>query len=272
MSERKKVATEIGLIGLVCVIIIVAIMLPWSWDEDIAPLPPRPAQFTDSVPDAVERTLDSCVHVVNVTRGWQGSAFAVAPDILITAGHVNEGGREFLITTADGEEYIAYQAISSKKYDIGFIKLEEPVLHPALVGNIGKLRLGQPVYVIGGSLGKMNWPNVTVGAISCLNRDLESFGAPLDFGWSILWQVDAATYPGNSGGPIFTLDGVVRGILVGGIGGSECLSYCVPLEVAVPDLNVIRLLFIADEYEVEEAPVYDSYGEYYNWAEGNEYY
>lgn len=214
------------------------------------------------LPDAVAQTIDSCVHVTNVTQDWQGSAFAIAPDILVTARHVVEDGEEFLVTTADGEEFTATQAISSKKYDIGFVKLDEPVLTPASTGNIEDLRLGESVYVVGGSFGKMNWPNITAGIVSCLDRDLESFGAPKDYGWSILWQVDAASYPGNSGGPIFTLDGVARGILVGGIRGEECLSYCVPLDVAVPDLTVIRLLFIGDEYEVEEVPVVDAWDEY----------
>lgn len=204
------------------------------------------------LPDAIEATLDSCVHVVNISQGWQGSALAIAPDILVTARHVNEGGREFLITTADGKEYRAFQAISSKKYDIGFIKLEESVLKPAKTGGLKDLRLGESVYVIGGSLGKINWPNITAGIVSCLSRDLENSVAPKSFGWDILWQVDAATYPGNSGGPIFSLDGVARGILVGGFGGIECLSYCVPLEVAMPDISEIRQLFIQDEYWIEE--------------------
>ena len=213
------------------------------------------------LPDAIEVTIDSCVHVVNVSQGWQGSALAIAPDILVMARHVNEGGREFLITTVDGKEYRAFQAVSSKKYDIGFIKLEEPVLKPAKTGSLKDLRLGESVYVIGGSLGKMNWPNITAGIASCLNRDLEKFGVSEDFGWSILWQVDAATYPGNSGGPIFSLDGVARGILVGGIGGIECLSYCVPLEVAMPDIREIRRLFIQDEYRVEEEVKVDAAAE-----------
>ncbi len=250
----------------------------WEHAEDgtLVCVSPEPT-FTDLVhtlPDAVEATLDSCVHVVNVTQGWQGSAVAITPDILVTARHVNEGGREFLITTVDGNEYTATQAISSKKYDIGFIKLDEPVLTPVATGSLDALRLGESVYVIGGSLGKMNWPNITAGIVSCLNRDVEAYRVPKDFGWSVLWQVDAATYPGNSGGPIFSLDGVVRGILVGGIIGEECLSYCVPLSTAMPDITVVRMLFIADEYQVEEIPVYDddNYGEFYNREEDNDYY
>lgn len=206
------------------------------------------------LPDAVASTIDSCVYVTNITQGWQGSAFAIAPDILVTARHIAEGGGEFLITTTENKKYRAYQAISSKKYDIGFIKLDVPVLKPALVGRLNDLRLGETVYVIGGSMGKKHWPNVTAGIISNLKLEVESFGVPKNYGWNILWQVDAATYGGNSGSPIFTLDGVVRGILVGGPPGAECLSYCVPLEVAVPDLAVIRLLFIRDEYKVESAP------------------
>lgn len=270
LLAKIVLAVIIGLYGLygLCVVI------PQSSLFDPAPpiVDPNFTDLTQTLPDAVAATLGSCVHVVNVTQGWQGSAVAIAPDILVTARHVNEGGREFLITTPDGNEYTATQAISSKRYDIGFIKLDELVLTPAITGGLDALRLGEPVYVIGGSLGKMNWPNVTAGIISCLSRDLESYGTPKDFGWSVLWQVDAATYGGNSGGPIFTLDGVARGILVGGVGRLECLSYCVPLSTAVPDIAVIRALFIADEYRIEEAPVGFVYDEYYNWSEGNDYY
>lgn len=273
MTDRQTRAIEV--VGLVVILMITTFGVWYAGQrlDRLTTLPVVEPAFTyQSMPDAVETTLKSCVHVANVTQGWQGSAVAIASDILVTARHVAEGGREFLITTVDGNDYTATQAISSKKYDIGFIKLDEHVLTPSKTGYLDPLRLGDPVYVIGGSLGKMNWPNVTAGIISCLSRDLESYGAPKDFGWSVLWQVDAATYGGNSGGPIFTLDGVARGILVGGMGGSECLSYCVPMSMAVPDIRVIRAMFVIDEYRVEEVPVYDPHDEYYNHSEGHEYY
>ena len=283
MSERKKVATEIGLIGLVCVIIIVAIMLPWSWDEDIAPLPPRPAQFTD----LVQTSVKGVVHLQ--CPSWQGSGFVVGPKHIITARHCVDDVEDFLITTWDEHQIKATRAVSHKKSDTASIwvddlgcvnkdydhRIEHGGEHEVSfrllrLGSIKDCRLGQSVYAIGSSLGKQHFNNLTTGVISSTLLDVESFGCPESFGWATLFHVDAATYGGNSGCPIFTMDGVVRGVLVGGPGNYESISYTIPCDLFLEKIPIIALKFALDEYQrEEEVIIYDTY---YNYEDGNEYY
>ena len=204
-----------------------------------------------NLPATIDRTIDQVVHVANVTQGWQGSGVAISEDMVMTARHVAEGGVEFEITTCDGKTYKAYTAISSKKYDLGFIKLSEPVLTPAEFGSIGECRLGQSVYVIGSPYGRLNFNSVTLGIVSGLNRNCDEFNRyDEDYGWSIAFTTDSAGHPGNSGCPVFTMDGVVRGILVGG--HSPVLIYCMPVDLVLDDIEQVKRMFIEDQYRIEE--------------------
>jgi hypothetical protein len=67
---------------------------------------------------------------------------------------------------------------------------------------------------------------------------------------------------------VFTTDGVVRGILVGGL--SPVLISVMPCDLFVEDLPVIALMFAQDRYEREEATMI--YDPYYNHETDNEYY
>uniref|UniRef100_A0A6M3J7S0 Putative trypsin-like peptidase domain containing protein n=1 Tax=viral metagenome TaxID=1070528 RepID=A0A6M3J7S0_9ZZZZ len=214
------------------------------------------------LPNAIVQTIGSVVHVINNTMEWQGSGVAVTEDMIMTARHVVEGGLEFTITLNDGQEVLAVKAISSKKYDLGFIKLEEPILTPANFGSIIDCRLGQAVYVIGSPYGKLNFNSVTLGIISGLDRNCDDYFNQYgdDYGWSVTFTTDSAGHPGNSGCPVFTMDGIVRGILVGG--DSNVLVYCVPVNLVIEDMDLIRQMFLQDEYEFEEykekdIPVYN---------------
>jgi len=220
-----------------------------------------------SLPDRVEQVSDSVVHIVNETQGWQGSGVAISPNIIMTARHVVEGGDDFIITLPDANEYKAIRAISSKKYDLGFIKLDEPVLKPARLGSIKNCRLGEQVYTVGSPFGKLNFNSVTLGIISGLNRDCDKWAVKYgyrEYGWSVLLQTDAPAYPGNSGCPLFNMNGRAIAIVVGGFGDN--LVYCIPIDLVIKDLPLIDALFVMNQYELEEA------NSYYNYEEKNEYY
>lgn len=219
----------------------------------------RPVMYMahDTLEYSVSRTIDSVVHITNDTMGWQGSGVAITEDIIMTARHVVEGGISFTVTTNDGRVFFAKTAVSSKKYDLGFIKLDnlkwqhELGLSPAEFGSIEDCRLGRSVYVIGSPYGKLNFNSVTLGIISGLNRDCDELNSwEGDYGWSIAFTTDSAGHPGNSGCPVFTTDGVVRGILVGG--HSPVLIYCMPVDLVVEDMNLIKNMFIQDKYKFEE--------------------
>jgi len=96
--------------------------------------------------------------------------------------------------------------------------------------------------------------------VSSLARKLEDFGWEKSFGWSVSWQTDTAGHPGNSGCPVYTLDGKVVGILVGGY--SNALIYCIPPELVTEDYQVIELMFLMDQYQKEQEPEHTDFRAY----------
>ena len=200
---------------------------------------------TTQFPDRIQEVLPSVVHIM--CDKWQGSGVAITEDIVVTARHVVDG-THYEITLNDGSKVKGVQAISHKDYDVGFIKVDKPVLKPAKFGSIKECVLGQPVFAIGSPFGFDNFNSVTAGILSSLNRNFDS-GYTNGYGWSCLFQTDTNGEPGNSGCPIFTYDGIVRGILVGGM--SNGIIYCVPVDVFLDDVDSIVLLFTLEKYKIE---------------------
>ena len=237
----------------------------------------KPSAFTD----LVQTSLKGVVHLQ--CPQWQGSGFVVGPRLITTARHCVKGMEDFLITTHNGHQVRATRAISDKEHDVAFIWVDdlacvaeergttehEVVLSPLPLGSIKDCRLGQNVYVIGSPYGRINFNALSVGVISGVDRDWDMTDPWTGerYGWEVAFTVDSAGHPGNSGCPVFTTDGVVRGILVGGF--SPVLISVMPCDLFLGDLDSIRLMFAQDRYEREEATVY---GEWYNHRDGNEYY
>jgi len=232
----------------------------------------QPRVESYSLPDVVSSVIDNVVHIRNNTGQWQGSGVLVASDLILTARHVAETGEDFDVLFNDGKVRKAKRAISSKKYDLGFIKLDLFTDVPKCttkVGSIYDCRLGQRLFAIGSPYGDINFNSVTSGIVSSLQRDLNE-EVPT-YGWSCMFQTDTAGHPGNSGCPVYTMDGKVRGILVGGY--SNALIYCIPAELVTNDCQVIQLMFLMDEYKKETVPEYVAYDDpYYNEVADNEYY
>jgi S1-C subfamily serine protease len=236
-------------------------------------------------PEQVQESIKGVVHLQ--CPRWQGSGFVVGPRLIATARHCVEDVTSFTVTTHTGCQVHATRAISDKEHDVAFIWVDdltcvaepedhnipmvssdaiiwvtnhEVVLHPLPLCNIKDCRLGQNVYVIGSPYGQVNFNNLTTGIISGVNRDWSQIGGAEDYGWKVAFTVDSAGHPGNSGCPVFTSDGVVRGILVGSL--SPVLISVMPCDLFLGDLESIRLMFMLDRYEREEAPEYDPYHNY----------
>ena len=215
--------------------------------------------------DVVENVIGSVVHITNNDMGWQGSGVLIKSNLILTARHVDKDSDNFTITLNNGDEVKAIRAISSKKYDLGFIKLEKPVdIKPAKLASIKETRLGQMVFAIGSPYGKENFNSVTLGIISGLDRNWEQtdYYTGKSYGWEVAFTTDAAGHPGNSGCPVFTLDGKVRGVLVGGY--SSVLIGCMPVDLVLEDIDEIYLMFTQDQYEFEEESVYNPDEDYYS--------
>lgn len=207
----------------------------------------KPA-VTTQFPNRVQEVLPSVVHIM--CDRWQGSGVVITPGIIITARHVVDG-TNYTITLNDGKIIKGVQAISHKDYDIGFIRVADPNLIPAKFGKITECVLGQPVFIVGSPFGKINFNSVSLGIISGLDRDWEELSRYGEsYGWKIAFTSDSAAHPGNSGGAVFTMDGIVRGLLVGGFG--PVLNCSMPSDLFIDDIENIKLMFSFSKYKMEE--------------------
>lgn len=247
------------------------------------------AQRAPAFTDMVQISLKGVVHLQ--CPSWQGSGFVVGPRLIVTARHVVKNVEDFLITTHRGCQIHATRAISDKKSDIAFIWVDDlectakygehtlvfrkkyifldghkTKLTSVPLGSIKDCRLGQNVYVIGSPYGKVNFNSLTTGVISGVNVDWSPLGE--HHGWKVAFTVDSAGHPGNSGCPVFTTDGVVRGILVGRF--SPVLLSVMPCDLFLEDLPTITLMFKIGQYQFEITPEWND--PYYNYAEDTDYY
>ena len=215
---------------------------------------------TTQFPNRIQEVLPSVVHIM--CDRWQASGVAISEDIVVTARHVIDG-LNYTITLSDGSVVKGVQAISHKDCDIGFIQVKDKVLTPAKFGSVKDCVLGQPIFIIGSPYGKINFNNVTLGIISGLDRDwdgLSYYGQP--YGWKVAFTSDSGAHPGNSGGPVFSMDGVVRGLLVGGF--SPVLNCSMPSDLFFNDIENIKLMFALNRYSIEKEQEQNGSGQYHS--------
>jgi serine protease Do len=165
-----------------------------------------------------------------------GSGFIIdASGIVVTNNHVISEADEINVILNDGSRLKAEIIGKDQKTDIALLRVKpEKPLKAVKFGDSDKLRLGEWVIAIGNpfSLGG----TVTAGIVSARNRDINS--GPYDN----YIQTDAAINRGNSGGPLFNLDGEVVGVntaIISPSGGSIGIGFAVPAKTAV---NVIDQL------------------------------
>ena len=137
-----------------------------------------------------------------------GSGFIVSPDgYVLTNAHVVADASEVTVKLTDRREFAAKVIGVDKRSDVALIKIPATGLPTVRFGDPARIRPGQWAIAIGSPFGFEN--SVTAGVISAVGRPL-----PDDSGSSFVTfiQTDAAVNPGNSGGPLFNLDGQVIGI------------------------------------------------------------
>src|SRR6266481_49064 len=166
-----------------------------------------------------------------------GSGFIIdTAGIVVTNNHVIADADEINVIMNDGTKIKAELVGVDKKTDLAVLKFK-PVkpLVAVKFGDSDKLRLGEWVIAIGNpfSLGG----TVTAGIVSARNRDINS--GPYD---SYI-QTDAAINRGNSGGPLFNLDGEVIGVntlIISPTGGSIGLGFAVPSKTVAGVVDQLR--------------------------------
>jgi len=166
-----------------------------------------------------------------------GSGFIIdASGIVVTNNHVIADADEVNVILNDGSRLKAEVIGHDQKTDIALLRVKpDRPLKAVQFGDSDKLRLGEWVVAIGNpfSLGG----TVTAGIVSARNRDINS--GPYDN----YIQTDAAINRGNSGGPLFNLNGEVVGVntaIISPSGGSIGIGFAVPSKTAVAVIDQLR--------------------------------
>jgi serine protease Do len=158
-----------------------------------------------------------------------GSGFIISPDgIIMTNAHVVDGASEMIVKLTDKREYKAKVLGSDKLTDIAILKIDAKNLPVVSLGDDKVAHVGDWVLAIGEPFGFEN--TATAGIISAKSRSLP------DDGYVSFLQTDVPVNPGNSGGPLFNLNGQVIGInsqIYSRTGGYQGLSFAIPIDVAV---------------------------------------
>lgn len=163
------------------------------------------------------------------SRSSLGSGFVIdASGIVVTNNHVIANADEITVNFADGTKLKAELIGKDSKVDIAILRVKpDKPLKAVKFGDSKKSRIGDWVMAIGNPLGLSG--TVTLGIVSAINRDINS--GPYD---SFI-QTDAAINRGNSGGPLFNMDGDVIGIntaIISPSGGSIGLGFSIPSSLA----------------------------------------
>ncbi len=166
-----------------------------------------------------------------------GSGFIIDPSgLVVTNNHVIEGADEITVTLQDNTSLKATVVGRDTVGDLALLKVKTDKPLPALqFGDSGAMRIGDWVLAIGNPFGLGG--SVTAGIISARGRDIHE-GPYDDF-----IQTDAPINRGNSGGPLFNMDGQVIGIntaIYSPTGGSIGIGFAIPSNIAKLDVDQLH--------------------------------
>jgi serine protease Do len=181
--------------------------------ESSAPIPALPAE--------VLRRLPFDPHSFPQTRSSVGSGFFVSErGEILTNWHVVDQASSIVVVTTDGRRLPARVLGGDEALDIALLDVdaEEPWL---TLGESSALRVGDWVVAMGNGLGLGS--AATVGIVSGRGRAMSRDVLASDF-----IQTDAAINEGNSGGPLFSLDGHVVGMSTATIVGANTIGFAIP--------------------------------------------
>jgi serine protease Do len=167
-----------------------------------------------------------------------GSGFIVSPDgYILTNSHVVEGASQVTVRLVDQREFPAKVVGSDERTDIAVLKIAATGLPVVRFGDPSRLRPGQWVLAIGSPFGFEN--SATAGIVSAIGRSLPTEN------YVPFIQTDVAVNPGNSGGPLFNMQGEVVGInsqIFSRTGGFMGVSFAIPIDVAAGvEQQIIRI-------------------------------
>lgn len=160
-----------------------------------------------------------------------GSGFVIdSSGIVVTNNHVIENSNDISVVFNDGTELKAELIGKDPKVDVAVLRVKsDKPLKAVKFGDSSVSRIGDQVIAIGNPFGFGG--SVSAGIISAINRNINSSS------YDNYIQTDASINKGNSGGPLFNMNGEVIGIntaIISPSGGSIGIGFAVPSRTAQP--------------------------------------
>jgi len=201
-----------------------------------------------------------------------GSGFIISNDgYILTNFHVVEAAHTndipITVFLNDGEEYDASIVGFDSGNDVAVIKIEADWLNAAAIANSDDIRVGQRVYAIGNPFGTLVH-TMTEGIISALDRVVTVDGKIIG-----AFQLSAAVNSGNSGGPVYDVNGEVIGIVTAKFMSSavEGVGFAIPINDAIEIAeSLIEHGYITGRPFIGITPqtVTSGNAEFFGWVEG----
>lgn len=200
------------------------------------------ARAQQSFADLAEKSINSVVNISTMAKTNDnyneendntitlGSGFIIDKEgYIVTNNHVIDRAEKIYITLNNEQNYEAFLVGKDEKTDVALIKIDPKTeLQPVTFGNSDEIRVGDWILAIGNPFGLGS--SVTSGIISAKSRDIDS-GSYNDF-----IQTDAPINQGNSGGPMFNMNGEVIGMntsIFSTTGNSMGISFATPSNIIV---------------------------------------
>ncbi len=162
-------------------------------------------------------------------KTYVGSGFVIDPTgVVVTNYHVVEDAFEITVGFSDGSRRAGKVMSASRLADLALVKVDaDHSLAAAHWGNSDRLQVGDQVFAAGNPFGI--GLSVSAGIVSGLNRDIQ------DSPYDDFIQTDATINHGNSGGPLFDMQGNVVGVnstIISPTSGSVGLGFAIPASSA----------------------------------------
>jgi serine protease Do len=176
---------------------------------------------------------------------------------IVTNNHVVDGSDQIYVTFSDGTTLVAKLVGHDPDSDLAVIQIEDTSkveLHPILVGDSTKAKVGQFVVAIGNPFGLEN--TMTFGIVSAIGRSIPAsgesnslLGGQPSYTIPDVIQTDAPVNPGNSGGVLLDLDGNLLGVpsqIESPVRASAGVGFAIPAAIVK---QVVPALIETGEFE-----------------------
>lgn len=187
-----------------------------------------------SLPRIVHRVTPSVVMIeVTSNDGGErtGSGVVIGHNRILTARHVVDDANLVTVLFNDGIRCDAVRWCGDPSNDLGLIDIDVTKKLESLLLERDECIVGEQVFAIGSPYGLFN--SFSVGYVSALDRYFDFFGE------DDLLQLDIAANLGNSGCPIFNMQGHIVGILVGGINWADGINIAIPADTCKEFIDAI---------------------------------